>query len=139
MVPEVTAELRSLLTPALERPYLSETPIPLSRFADGFQGSVSDLSESEATWLESVVSQVQATYADIPAFDGEWLAAGAPLVVRLRLEFHLTVTACVPYCKPDPSTRKYVPATPPEWYYTALAASRDRPFLSTIPLQLRAY
>jgi len=137
--PALTAELRSLLAPALERPYLSEAPIPLSRFAEGYEGPVSGLAREDAEWVQGIAREVITTYQRIPAFDLAWLNEDQALWVRLRLEFHVTIAACVPYRKADSATHEYVAAYPPPSYYTVLGASGDYPILSTITELLRGY
>jgi len=139
MIPALTAELRSLLEPALARPYLAGLPVPLLLFLDGYDGPVSGLLKPEVEWMEGMLREVEGIYANLPAFDRAWLSEGEPLAVRLRLQLQLTVAACFPYRKFDPATRTYCPADPPQWYYTVLGASLERPILSTVVLQYRAY
>jgi len=139
--PRVTEELRSLLGGALKRPYLDDLPAPLSLFVGGFDGPVSGLPEHEATWVANVIQTCHASMvkAGIPASHQGWLAGTAPIIVRPVIMYQVTVAACVPFRKLDPLTHVRVPGDPPEGYYTALSASRDRPIYSTVTAMLRGY
>jgi len=139
--PEVTDELRSLLPDALTRPSLAELPVPLSLFTDGYSGPLSGLTEREADWVAQTVSawQRQIAAAGTPARAQGWLSGPEPITVRPVVVYELTVGACVPFRKVDPVKMDYVPADPPETYYTVLGASRDRPIYSTVNAVLKGY
>ena len=139
--PEVTAELRSLLDGALEAPHFADLPVPLSLFADGYDGPVSGLPEQQAAWvgevIQTCVHEHQTT--NIPVRDYAWLSGVEPIIVRTTLMYQMTVAACVPFRTFDSAKREYVPADPPETYYSVLGASRDRPIYSTVTAVLRGY
>jgi len=140
-VPELTQELRQLLAGALSREWLAETPIPLERFGAGLSGATSDLPHAEARWLRGVVERHAPEYdaMPIPPLDRGWMQNVDRLAFRLRIQFHVCVAACVPYCTFSPETKAYVPADPPDEYFERRGASRDRPVFSTRPREWGAY
>jgi hypothetical protein len=137
-VPEVTAHLRSLVPHLLDQPWLDEMPVARERFVDGYDGRLGDLPEAERGWLSHQLRHLFEPDAS-PEEDFGWLDGTDGLTLRLRLQIQVALAACVPFRVADPGTRSYVPADPPEEYFTALGASRDRPVYCTEQFVLRSY
>jgi len=137
-VPEVTAHLRSLVPHLLDQPWLDEMPVARERFVDGYDGRLGDLPEAERGWLSHQLRHLFEPDAS-PEEDFGWLDGTDGLTLRLRLQIQVALAACVPFRVADPETRSYVPADPPEEYFTGLGASRGRPVYCTVQRVVRAY